>query len=73
MPACEAALSRITSEFTYTQEHFWALTPVILGYERVREVAYSPWTLGTIPHRYCEATAVVQDPRFPDRPKKHWL
>jgi hypothetical protein len=70
LPACEAALSRISSEFAYTQEHFWALTPVIVGYERVREVAYSPWALGSIPHRYCEATALVQDPRIPDRINK---
>lgn len=70
LPACEAALNRITKEFANTQEHFWALRPVIVGYERVREVAYSPWALGSIPHRYCEATALVQDPRFPDRTKK---
>jgi hypothetical protein len=71
LPACEAALARISSEFASTQEHFWALTAVIVGYERVREVAYSPWTLGSIPRRFCEATALVQDPRFPDRTKKH--
>jgi hypothetical protein len=71
LPACQAALPRITNEFAYTQEQFWALTPVILGYERVREIAYGPWPLGSIPHRYCEGTAVVQDPRYPDRPRKH--
>ncbi len=71
LPACETALSRISSEFAYTQEHFWALTSAIVAYERVREVAYSPWALGSIPHRYCEATALVQDPRFPDGPRKH--
>lgn len=70
LPACEAALPRITHEFAYTQEHFWAFTPVILGYERVREIAYNPWPLGSIPHRYCEGTVVVQDPRYPDRPRK---
>jgi hypothetical protein len=72
LPACEAALDRISEQFAYTQEHFWALPAAIVGYERVREVAYSPWALGTIPHRYCEATALVQDPRFPDRAyRKH--
>jgi hypothetical protein len=65
VPGCESALSRITEQFAYTQQHFWALPATIVGYERVREVAYSPWALGTIPHRYCEATALVQDPRFP--------
>jgi hypothetical protein len=72
LPACESALSTITSDFAYTQQHFWALPATIVGYERVREVAYNPWQLGTIPHRYCEATALVQDPRFPQVPyKKH--
>jgi len=72
MPACESVLSSITQEFAYTQQHFWALPASIVGYERVREVAYSPWALGAVPHRYCEATALVQDPRFPQVAyKKH--
>jgi hypothetical protein len=72
LPACEAALPSITEQFAYTQQHFWGLPVTIVGYERVREVAYSPWALGTIPRRYCEATALVQDPRFPQVAyKKH--
>jgi hypothetical protein len=72
LPGCESALARITEDFAYTQQHFWALPATIVGFERVREVAYSPWALGTIPHRYCEATALVQDPRFPQVAyKKH--
>ena len=65
LPACDAALPRITEQFTKTQEKFWALGPAIVGYERVREISYSPWALGTIPRRFCQATALVQDPRFP--------
>ena len=72
VPGCESALSSITQEFAYTQQHFWALPATIVGFERVREVTYSPWAAGTIPHRYCEATALVQDPRFPQVAyKKH--
>jgi hypothetical protein len=70
LPACEAALQRISGDFAYTQEHFWKIAPVIVGYERVREVAYSPWALGTIPRRFCRATALVQDPRFPQPYRK---
>ena len=65
LPACDAALPRITEQFTKTQEKFWALSPAIVGFERVREISYSPWALGTIPRRFCQATALVQDPRFP--------
>jgi hypothetical protein len=66
LPACEAALPRITGEFTQTQEKYWALSPVIVGYEHVREVAYSPWAVGAVPRRFCQATALVKDPRFPN-------
>lgn len=65
LPACEAALSRISEQFTHTQEEYWALAPTIVGYEHVREVAYSPWAVGAIPRRFCQATALVKDPRFP--------
>jgi hypothetical protein len=71
LPACEAALQRISSDFAYTQEHFWKIAPVIVGYEHVREVTYSPWALGSIPRRFCRATALVQDPRFPQPYRKH--
>ena len=74
LPACEAALSRISEQFAYTQDHFWALPAAIVGYERVHEVSYSPWAAGTLPRRFCEATALVQDPRFPQVPyRKHKL
>ncbi len=72
LPACDSALPRISEQFAYTQQHFWALPAAIVGYERVREIAYTPWAAGTIPRRYCEATALVQDPRFPQVAyKKH--
>jgi hypothetical protein len=65
LPACDAALPRISDEFTHTQEKYWALSPVIVGYEHVREIAYTPWAVGSIPRRFCQATALVKDPRFP--------
>ena len=35
LPACEAALSRISDQFADTQHHFWANNVAIVGYEHV--------------------------------------
>ena len=44
----------------------------IVGYERVREVAYNPWALGATPRRFCTAVALVNDARYPQVPyRKH--
>ena len=43
LPACQAALPRITNEFAYTQEQFWALTP---GSSATSACAKSPTALG---------------------------
>ena len=72
LPRCEAALSRISDQFADTQHHLWASDVAIVGYEHVREVAYSPWALGTIPRRFCRAVALVNDARWPQTPyRKH--
>jgi hypothetical protein len=72
LPRCEAALSRITDQFGDTQAHFWANNVAIVGYERVREVAYNPWALGSNPRRFCSAVALVNDARWPQVPyRKH--
>ncbi|MFA6266785.1 MAG: hypothetical protein WC670_13860 [Pseudolabrys sp.] len=63
VPACEAALGTITSRFESTQSGFWNSSVQILGYEKVRQVAFSPWARGTIPRRFCTATAEVSDGR----------
>jgi len=72
LPSCEVALDRIADRFADTQRHFWANDVSIVGFERVREVAYSPWALGTIPSRFCTAVALVNDARWPQVPyRKH--
>ena len=72
LPACDAALDRISSQFSDTQAHFWSNQVAIVGYERVREVAYSPWALGSNPRRFCTAVALVSDARWPQVPyRKH--
>lgn len=63
LPPCEAGLGKIASRFSEKESRFWNSSLQILDFERVREVAYSPWALGTIPRRYCRATALVSDGR----------
>ncbi|MFN3657420.1 MAG: hypothetical protein ACK4UO_09235 [Pseudolabrys sp.] len=63
LPPCEAALGKIASRFAEKESRFWQSNLQILDFERVREIAYSPWALGTIPRRYCSATARVSDGR----------
>lgn len=63
LPPCEAGLSKVASHFADKESRFWNSNLQILDFERVREIAYSPWALGTIPRRYCQATALVSDGR----------
>lgn len=63
LPACDAALGKISSRFAEKEARFWNSDLQILGYEKVREIAYSPWARGTIPRRFCTATAFVSDGR----------
>jgi hypothetical protein len=63
LPPCEAALGMIASRFATKEGRFWNSDLQILDFEKVREIAYSPWALGTIPRRFCSATASVSDGR----------
>lgn len=63
LPACEAALEKIAWRFAEKESRFWNSSAQILGFERVREIAYRPWAPGTIPRRFCTATALVNDGR----------
>jgi hypothetical protein len=63
LPPCEAGLGTISSRFEEKEARFWNSNLQILGYERVRQTAYSPWAKGTIPRRFCTATAMVSDGR----------
>ena len=63
LPACEAALGAISAQFAYKESRYWNSDLHILGYERVHEIAYSPWAPGTIPRRFCRAVAMVSDGR----------
>ena len=63
LPPCEAALDKVADRFDEKESRFWNSDLHILGFERVRETAYSPWALGTIPRRFCRAVAHVSDGR----------
>jgi len=61
VPACETGLGTISSRFEEKEIRFWNSSLEIVGYERVRETAFRPWAKGTIPRRFCTATALVSD------------
>ena len=63
LPACEVALGKIASRFAQKESQYWNSSLQILDFERVREIAYRPWAAGTIPRRFCTATALVSDGR----------
>lgn len=63
LPPCDAALDRIASRFAQKEGRFWNSDLQILGFERVREIAFRPWAQQTIPRRFCSAVAHVSDGR----------
>jgi hypothetical protein len=63
LPGCEAALGTISIQFAEKERRFWNSDLMILSYDKVHEIAYSPWAPGTIPRRYCRAEAEVSDGR----------
>ena len=63
LPSCEAALDKIAWRFAQKESTFWNSGAEIVAFENVREIAYRPWAVGTIPRRYCTAVALVNDGR----------
>ncbi|RJR09335.1 hypothetical protein C4588_04985 [Candidatus Parcubacteria bacterium] len=63
LPACDAALDTIASRFASKESRYWNSDLQILGFERVREIAFRPWAPRTIPRRFCAAKALVSDGR----------
>ena len=63
VPLCDTpwALGKIQSRFATKEGRFWDSDLKILGFDRVREVAFRPWAADTIPRRFCSATALVSD------------
>ena len=63
LPPCDSALGRIADRFAQKEIRFWHSELQITGFERVRQIAVSPWARGTIPRRFCRVTALVSDGR----------
>ncbi len=64
LPACEAALGDIASRFAQKESRYWNSDLQILGFDKVRETAFRPWTKATIPRRFCSAVALISDGRW---------
>ncbi|WP_372425348.1 hypothetical protein [Salinarimonas chemoclinalis] len=61
VPACDAptVLATISAEFDRREARFWDSELRVVGIERVRDVAFRPWSQSFVPRRYCTATAAV--------------
>ena len=65
LPACDdpSVLAEISGDFATREQRFWNSSLRIVGYERVRQQAWRPWGLDTIPRRFCSGTVLVSDGR----------
>lgn len=65
VPMCEEAgpLDTIQARFAHKESRFWNSRLEIVGFEKVREVAFRPWVADAIPRRFCQAVALVNDGR----------
>jgi hypothetical protein len=63
VPLCDdrGPLDKISSRFKQKEGGFWLSSLKIMQFEDIREVAWEPWTSGTIPRRFCTASVVVSD------------
>ena len=63
LPLCgePGALNMIQAHFAEKESQYWVSELKIVGFENIREIAFRPWVEGTIPRRYCRATALVSD------------
>jgi hypothetical protein len=63
VPLCDerGPLDKIVARFATKEGRFWNSALIIVGFEKIREVAWEPWASGTIPRRYCAASVLVSD------------
>ena len=64
LPACEAGLGKIQSNFATKEGRFWNSDLQIVNFDRVHEIALRPWFDGAIPRRICAARALVSDGKW---------
>lgn len=63
LPLCDdaAPLKRISQRFGSKEHRFWNSDLQIVEFLKVREIAFRPWAVDTIPRRFCSGTVVVSD------------
>ncbi len=63
VPLCSdrGPLDKITVRFATKEGDFWNSSLRIVQFDQIREIAWEPWTSGTIPRRYCTASVAVSD------------
>ena len=63
VPSCDehGPLDKIVARFGTKEGRFWNSALTIVGFEKIREVAWEPWSSGTMPRRYCVASVQVSD------------
>jgi hypothetical protein len=63
LPPCDdpVALAKVASRFAEKESKFWNSDLKIMEILRIRQVAFRPWAVDTIPRRWCSGLAVVSD------------
>ncbi len=63
VPLCndQGPLAKITQRFASKEGRFWNSSLAIVQFDQIREIAWEPWSTGTIPRRFCTASVVVSD------------
>src|SRR5262249_14819554 len=66
VPLCDerGPLDKIGARFASKEGRVWDSALPIVGFERIREVAWEPWSSGTIPRRYCTGSVLVSDGKW---------
>ncbi|MBX6425698.1 MAG: hypothetical protein IRZ09_07230 [Variibacter sp.] len=63
LPACDdpGLLQTISSRFAQKEAGFWNSALQIVDFLRIREVAFRPWAVDTIPRRFCTGKVLTSD------------
>jgi hypothetical protein len=63
VPLCEerGPLDMIRRRFGTKEGKFWNSDLKLVGFEQIQEVSWQPWAPGTIPRRFCRASALISD------------
>jgi hypothetical protein len=63
LPTCDdpAALAAIARRFAEKEGQFWNSDLQIVDFQRIRQLAFRPWAVDTMPRRFCTGQAVVSD------------